>query len=134
VVRRRAAYAQGVTRTRLAFGLAPILVALILSVGFAAAAPPPGKGQPSKHHSVSVGIAYNHGVLVLSTDKAGRAQIVIRSADGRRHWLKTVKLQVPTTALSLKKVFPHITSGRYRVVVRPLFDDGFLSGAWIVVH
>jgi hypothetical protein len=122
-----------VSRTRLALGLAPILVALILSVGFAAAAPPPGKGQPPKHHSISVGIAYNHGALVLSSEQAGHAQVVIRSADGRRHWLKTVKLLVPTTSLPLKKAFPHITSGRYRVVVRPLFDDGFLSGAWITV-
>jgi hypothetical protein len=122
------------TRARLALGLVPILVAAILSVGFAQAAPPPGKGQPPKHDAVSVGIAYSHGVLVLSSEAAGRAQIVIRSADGRRHWLKTVKLQVPTTALPLKKAFPHITSGRYRVVVRPLFDDGFLSGTWIVVH
>jgi hypothetical protein len=122
-------------RARLLTGLLPILVAGILSVGFAAAAPPPGKGQPPKHHdSVSVGIAYSHGALVLSSEQAGRAQVVIRSADGRRHWLKTVKLQVPTTSLPLKKVFPHITSGRYRVVVRPLFDNGFLSGAWIVVH
>jgi hypothetical protein len=123
------------TRTRLALGLGPILVALILSVGFAAAAPPPGKGQPPKQHAaISVGIAYSHGALVLSSDAPGRAQIVIRSADRRRHWLKTVKLQVPTTLLPLKKAFPHITSGRYRVVVRPLFDNGFLSGAWIVVH
>ena len=99
------------------------------------AAPPPGKGQPPKHHDpVSVGIAYSHGALVLSSERAGRAQVVIRSADGRRHWLKTVKLQVPTTTLPLKKVFPHITTGRYRVVVRPLFDNGFLSGAWIVVR
>ena len=122
------------SRTRLAFGLAPILVALILSVGFAAAAPPPGNGQPPKHHaSISVGIAYNHGALVLSSEQAGHAQVVIRSADGRRHWLRMVKLYVPTTTLPLKKVFPRITSGRYRVVVRPLFDDGFLSGAWITV-
>src|SRR4051812_43752297 len=87
VVRRRAAYAQHMTRARLAFGLAPILVALILSVGFAAAAPPPGKGQPpKKHDAVSVGIAYSHGALVLSSERAGHAQIVVRSADGRRHW------------------------------------------------
>jgi hypothetical protein len=128
---------------RLRSGIALLLGALAIGCASAAAAAPaaadppvklPPVEQPPKHGGgVSVGIAYRHGSLVLSSDKAGRAQILIRSADGRRHWLKAVRLQTPTTTLRLKTLFPKITPGRYRVVVRPLFAGGFLSGAWITV-
>jgi hypothetical protein len=112
---------------------AVLVVAVFAGSGSALGGHMPVKHPPKHGRGVSVGIAYANGFLILSSEEAGRAQIVIRSADGRSHWLKTVKLHTPTTTLPLSKTFPRITSGRYRVVVRPLFDDGFLSGAWIVV-
>jgi hypothetical protein len=132
-------------RSCLLSGTALLLVTLATagasaSAAVATAGQPPGKPAPPGSHpskpsgDVSVGIAYHGGLLVLSSDRAGRAQIVLRSADGVRHWLKLVKLQTPTTTLRLKTLFPLITKGRYRVVVRPLFHGGFLSGSWITVR
>jgi hypothetical protein len=135
------AYIQEVSRKHILVGMALAVVALFVGVGSADSAakvappakPPPAKPPPKDHTSVSVGIAYSHGMLTLSSTKAGRAQIVMRSADGRRNWLTTVHLQPPTSTFRLKTLFPKITSGRYRIVVRPRFQDGFLSGAWITV-
>ena len=113
-----------------------VLAVIVIGAGAAgatAAGKPPLKHPPKHGRSVSVGISYANGFLILSTGVAGRAQIIIRSADGHRHWLKTVRLHTPSTMLPLSTTFPTITSGRYRVVVRPLFDNGFLSGAWITV-
>ncbi len=111
-----------------------LLTTLILgTVSSVSAGKPPVKHPPKHGRGVSVGIAYSGGFLILSSDVAGRAQIIVRSGDGHRHWLKTVRVHTPTTKLPLTKTFPRITSGRYRVVVRPLFENGFLSGAWIVV-
>ena len=112
---------------------AAIVVAVLGGGGSALGGHAPVKHPPKHGRSVSVGIAYAAGFLILTTDVAGRAQVIVRSDDGHRHWLKTVKLHTPTTKLPLTTTFPRITSGRYRVVVRPLFDDGFLSGVWIVV-
>jgi hypothetical protein len=115
--------------------------------GPALAKPPPGKhsgdsaggGSPAKHpprahDAVSVGIAYRHGSLILSSAKAGPAKILARSKDGHHKFVASVTLLTPTTTLPLKKLFPKITKGRYRVVVLPGFKDGFLSGRWIDVH
>ena len=113
--------------------IASLVVVVFGGVGSAQGGHAPVKHPPKHGRSVSVGIAYVNGYLILSTGVAGRAQVIVRSADGHHHWLKTVRLHTPTTNLRLTTTFPTITSGRYRVVVRPLFDDGFLSGAWIVV-
>jgi hypothetical protein len=125
-----------------------LLAALALS-GPATAKPPPGKHSgnehsagtnapakhpPKVHDAVSVGIAFRHGSLILSSAKAGPAKILMRSADGHHSFVATVGLRTPTTTLLLKKLFPKITKGRYRVVVLPGFKDGFLSGRWINVH
>ena len=115
---------------------AAVLAVIVIGAGAAGAATgtkPPVEHPPKHGQSVSVGIAAANGFLILSSERTGRAQIVVRSADGHRHWLKIVKLHAPTTMLPLAKTFPRITSGRYRVVVRPLFDNGFLSGGWILV-
>ncbi len=130
----------------------PALIAALALLGGetapALAKPPPGQhsgDNPSKSQSaakqppkvrdgVSVGIAYRHGSLVLSSAKAGPAKILIRSKDGHHNFVASVRLLTPTTTLSLKQLFPKITKGRYRVVVLPGFKDGFLSGLWINVH
>ena len=119
-----------------------VIAALVLGSAAASAGAAPSKvavrpppKPPRKHHGgVAVAIAYRHGLLILSSSTAGRAQILIRSADGARKWVATVNLQTPTTTLRLKTLFPKITKGRYRIVVSPAFDGGFLSGVWIVVH
>ena len=92
------------------------------------------KHPPKVHDGVSVGIAYRHGSLVLSSAKAGPAKILIRSKDGHHNFVASITLLTPKTALPLKQLFPKITRGRYRVVVLPGFKDGFLSGLWINVH
>jgi hypothetical protein len=92
------------------------------------------KHPPKVHDAVSVGIAYRHGSLILSSAKAGRAKILIRSEDGQHKFVTSVTLLTPETTWPLKKLFPKITKGRYRVVVLPSFKDGFLSGRWINVH
>ncbi len=94
----------------------------------------PAKHPPKVHDSVSVGIAYRHGSLILSSAKAGPAKILARSKDGHHNFVASVTLLTPTTTLPLKKLFPKITKGRYRVVVLPGFKDGFLSGRWITVQ
>jgi hypothetical protein len=118
---------------------ASLLAALAL-IGPATAKQPPGKGNPAAKHppkvhdAITVGIAYRHGLLILSSAKAGPASILLRSADGHHKFVASVALLTPTTTLTLKKLFPKITNGRYRVVVLPGFKDGFLSGRWITVH
>ena len=92
------------------------------------------KHPPKVHDAITVGIAYRHGLLILSSAKAGPATILLRSADGHHKFVASVALITPTTTLTLKKLFPKITHGRYRVVVLPGFKDGFLSGRWIIVH
>jgi hypothetical protein len=110
-----------------------MLLVLIVGGSAVAAAPPPGHGS-KPHQGITVGIAYAHGDLVLSSAKAGRARIVMRSADGLHKLLKTVTLQTPTTVFQLRTLFPKIMKGRYRIVVSPRFKDGYLSGAWITVR
>ena len=129
--------------------LAALLLVAAALAGPALAKPPPGKHPggnqspndhssathpPKDHDAVSVGIAYRHGSLVLSSAKAGPAKILIRSKDGHHNFVASVTLLTPTTTLPLKRLFPKITQGRYRVVVLPGFKDGFLSGLWINVH
>lgn len=159
VVPRRPAYCQCVTSQRCLTCTTVVLIALAAGGAAAAARPvslgsadkqPPGKQSPATqappgkrsghgehapkpHQSITVGIAYSNGALILSSARAGQARIVMRSADGRHKFLKLVTLQTPTTTLPLKQLFPKITTGRYQVVVSPRFRDGFLSGAWITV-
>ncbi len=132
---------------RPALPLAVLALTAPTLAGPALAKPPPGKhsgdsaGQDSRakhppkvHDAVSVGIAYRHGSLILSTAKSGPAKILIRSQDGRHKFVTSVTLLTPTTTWPLKRLFPKITKGRYRVVVLPGFKVGFLSGRWINVH
>ncbi len=132
---------------RTALPVAALALTAPVFAGPALAKPPPGKhsgnsaGQnsaakhaPKVHDGVSVGIAYRHGSLILSSAKAGPAKILIRSQDGHHKFVTSVTLLTPTTTWPLKKLFPKITKGRYRVVVLPGFKDGFLSGRWINVH
>jgi hypothetical protein len=132
---------------RTALPLAALVLTAPALAGPALAKPPPGKHSgdsagtdspakhsPKVHDGISVGIAYRHGSLILTSAKAGPAKILARSKDGHHNFVASVTLLTPTTTLPLKKLFPKITTGRYRVVVLPGFKDGFLSGRWINVH
>lgn len=126
-------YCQFMAGKRFLVGAITLVAAACLGVGVATAKPPSGTRPPKHHRGITVGISYSNGSLVLASTVAGRAQIFMRSADGHHNWVQTVRLQAPTTSFPLKALFPKVTKGRYRVVVRPRFRNGFLSGAWITV-